>query len=147
MEHRPACHQRVKPLSPLTWEPVAQLVEHVTFNHGVSGSNPDGLTTLQVHDTAYISAISAALQNEDMRPFVGGVRSHVRLLFSDPMILLVDLQHSHIAQLARQAQQGQQPAHAASPTTGRSARSAVAALVVSSHDIAGAVTEAPTMVA
>ncbi len=32
-------------------EPVAQLVEHVTFNHGVSGSNPDGLTNL-LHDLA-----------------------------------------------------------------------------------------------
>ena len=27
-------------------EPVAQSVEHVTFNHGVQGSNPCGLTTL-----------------------------------------------------------------------------------------------------
>ena len=26
-------------------EPVAQLVEHVTFNHGVVGSNPAGLTS------------------------------------------------------------------------------------------------------
>jgi hypothetical protein len=25
-------------------EPVAQLVEHVTFNHGVLGSSPSGLT-------------------------------------------------------------------------------------------------------
>jgi hypothetical protein len=25
-------------------EPVAQLVEHVTFNHGVDGSSPSGLT-------------------------------------------------------------------------------------------------------
>jgi hypothetical protein len=25
-------------------EPVAQSVEHVTFNHGVQGSNPCGLT-------------------------------------------------------------------------------------------------------
>jgi hypothetical protein len=28
------------------FEPVAQSVEHVTFNHGVQGSNPCGLTTL-----------------------------------------------------------------------------------------------------
>jgi hypothetical protein len=28
-----------------SWEPVAQPVEHLTFNQGVSGSNPDGLTT------------------------------------------------------------------------------------------------------
>src|ERR1700732_1042540 len=28
-----------------TSEPVAQSVEHVTFNHGVVGSNPAGLTT------------------------------------------------------------------------------------------------------
>jgi hypothetical protein len=28
-------------------EPVAQPVEHLTFNQGVSGSNPDGLTTYQ----------------------------------------------------------------------------------------------------
>ena len=26
------------------FEPVAQSVEHVTFNHGVAGSNPAGLT-------------------------------------------------------------------------------------------------------
>ena len=26
-------------------EPVAQSVEHVTFNHGVVGSSPTGLTT------------------------------------------------------------------------------------------------------
>ena len=26
------------------WEPVAQSVEHLTFNQRVSGSNPDGLT-------------------------------------------------------------------------------------------------------
>jgi hypothetical protein len=25
-------------------EPVAQVVEHVTFNHGVEGSSPSGLT-------------------------------------------------------------------------------------------------------
>jgi len=31
-------------LRPCLEEPVAQPVEHVTFNHGVSGSNPDGLT-------------------------------------------------------------------------------------------------------
>ena len=29
-----------------SWEPVAQPVEHLTFNQGVSGSNPDGLTIL-----------------------------------------------------------------------------------------------------
>jgi hypothetical protein len=28
----------------LLQEPVAQLVEHVTFNHGVLGSSPSGLT-------------------------------------------------------------------------------------------------------
>jgi hypothetical protein len=28
------------------FEPVAQSVEHVTFNHGVQGSNPCGLTNL-----------------------------------------------------------------------------------------------------
>jgi hypothetical protein len=27
------------------FEPVAQSVEHVTFNHGVQGSNPCGLTS------------------------------------------------------------------------------------------------------
>ena len=29
------------------FEPVAQSVEHVTFNHGVQGSNPCGLTMQQ----------------------------------------------------------------------------------------------------
>lgn len=28
------------------FEPVAQSVEHVTFNHGVQGSNPCGLTII-----------------------------------------------------------------------------------------------------
>ena len=31
-------------------EPVAQSVEHVTFNHGVAGSSPAGLTTLKLQD-------------------------------------------------------------------------------------------------
>jgi hypothetical protein len=30
-------------------EPVAQSVEHVTFNHGVVGSNPAGLTNKIKH--------------------------------------------------------------------------------------------------
>ena len=43
---RPVVATRFRPNSrPNLDEPVAQLVEHVTFNHGVSGSNPDGLTT------------------------------------------------------------------------------------------------------
>ncbi len=32
---------------PKLWEPVAQPVEHLTFNQRVSGSNPDGLTKIQ----------------------------------------------------------------------------------------------------
>ena len=37
-------------------EPVAQPVEHLTFNQRVSGSNPDGLTNL-LNDLAAISAV------------------------------------------------------------------------------------------
>jgi hypothetical protein len=32
----------------LLQEPVAQLVEHVTFNHGVLGSSPSGLTKFRI---------------------------------------------------------------------------------------------------
>jgi hypothetical protein len=35
-------HIRMRVIS--AFEPVAQSVEHVTFNHGVQGSNPCGLT-------------------------------------------------------------------------------------------------------
>jgi hypothetical protein len=35
-------------LSERSREPVAQSVEHVTFNHGVAGSSPAGLTTEKI---------------------------------------------------------------------------------------------------
>ncbi len=34
------------PISPAIYEPLAQLVEHLTFNQGVVGSNPTWLTIL-----------------------------------------------------------------------------------------------------
>ncbi len=38
----PEAHIRRRVIN--AFEPVAQSVEHVTFNHGVQGSNPCGLT-------------------------------------------------------------------------------------------------------
>ena len=35
-------------------EPVAQPVEHLTFNQGVSGSNPDGLTNILDNSICYM---------------------------------------------------------------------------------------------
>jgi hypothetical protein len=42
-------------------EPVAQPVEHVTFNHGVLGSSPSGLTTRVTH-------VSGTKCQPDLRP-------------------------------------------------------------------------------
>ncbi len=40
------------------WERVAQLVEHVTFNHGVMGSSPIALTILDNPDASYLPTAS-----------------------------------------------------------------------------------------
>ena len=44
------------------FEPVAQSVEHVTFNHGVQGSNPCGLTMFIVTSNIF-NYLEAALSN------------------------------------------------------------------------------------
>ena len=41
------------PRLPLHYEPLAQSVEHMTFNHGVTGSIPVWLTTSQ-HNKPYV---------------------------------------------------------------------------------------------
>ena len=37
------------PATPAKFDSLAQSVEHVTFNHGVRGSNPRWITTLDAH--------------------------------------------------------------------------------------------------
>jgi hypothetical protein len=47
-------------------EPVAQPVEHVTFNHGVLGSSPSGLTT-QVSGSLFFIGFLQKLANRLLR--------------------------------------------------------------------------------
>ena len=59
-------------------EPVAQSVEHVTFNHGVLGSNPSGLTISlnqtdrRIAATSQPDAAERRRRNAKSRPRSGG---------------------------------------------------------------------------
>ena len=65
--------------SNLVQEPVAQAVEHVTFNHGVAGSSPAGLTN-KINDLAHKSdgrrMATKALVTSGVTKGVGPPRSY-----------------------------------------------------------------------
>ncbi len=57
----PEAHIRMRVIN--TFEPVAQSVEHVTFNHGVQGSNPCGLTIIAGYSNSFLAAYDGLKQD------------------------------------------------------------------------------------
>lgn len=57
----------------MTREPLAQPVEHVTFNHGAEGSSPSRLT----NDHARVAELADALDLGSNERFSCGFKSHL----------------------------------------------------------------------
>lgn len=62
---------RLPPTPKASIEPVAQPVEHVTFNHGVVGSNPTGLAN-KIRDLNHVSGVALVLVSTS--GFIGASR-------------------------------------------------------------------------